>query len=292
VQYLLTAALLHLCALLPLRWVQALGAWIGARVAAKRGTLWRVSAGNLALCYPQQSDDWRTETTQKSLEETGKSMLECAHFWYRPLGEVDSLVHRVHGAELPEVALAEGRGMILCTPHLGAWELSCMWSSARWPMSILYKPGKNARLDALVKRGRERAGAQLLATDASGVRALVKTLARGGVVGLLPDQEPTEGTGVFADFFDTPAYTMVLLNKLVRKHRVPVIFAATLRRPNGNGFELYFLRAGDDIYDPDPVVAARAVNACVERCVALAPEQYMWNYKRFRHQPDGTRRRY
>lgn len=289
---LLLRALLRLSAALPLRATHALGELLGSAIARQRGRLWRVSLANLKLCYPHRDADWHENIARRSLQETAKSLLECGPFWQWPQTRLASLVKQVHGEDVIEDALAEGKGMLVATPHLGAWELSCLWAFARWPMTALYKPGKQAALDQLILDGRMRFGGNLAPTDISGVRTLMKTLAKGEVVAILPDQEPTDGNGVFADFFDTPAYTMVLLNKLARKRRVPVLFAAMQRLPKGEGFELHFLRAGDEVYDPDPVVAAAAVNACVERCIEIAPEQYMWNYKRFRHLPDGGRRKY
>ncbi len=64
------------------------------------------------------------------------------------------------------------------------------------------------------------------------------------------------------------------------------------RLPIGGGFSLHYMRASDDIYSKDPTVAARAINQCVEKCISIAPEQYMWNYKRFKTLPDGGVRDY
>jgi len=292
VRELLLRGLLRFAALLPLPVIHWLGAGFGRFAAARRGRLWRNSLTNLALCYPDRDSRWRHQLARRSLIETGKSLLECGPFWYWPRARLERLVRAVHGQALVDAALAEGRGMLLAAPHMSAWELANFYGCTRWPMTILYKPSRLAGLDELIRGARERFGARLVPTDSAGVRALYKALERGEVVGMLPDQEPGETSGVFADFFGTPASTMVLLNKLARKHRVPVIFAVMRRLPRGAGFELHFLRAGDRVYDADPEVAAGEVNACVERCIALAPEQYMWNYKRFRRLPGGGRRRY
>lgn len=289
---LLLRGLLRLAALLPLPTTHWLGAQFGRFAAARRGRLWRNSLINIGLCYPQRDARWRRRLARCSLVETGKSLLECGPFWYWSQVRLERLVRAVHGQALVDAALAEGRGMLIATPHMGAWELSSLYGCARWPITILYKPSRLAGLDGLIRGARERFGARLVPTDGAGVRALYKALARGEVVGMLPDQEPGGANGVFADFFGTPANTMVLLSKLARKRRVPVVFAVMRRLPRGRGYELHYLRAGDAVYDADAEVAAAEVNACVERCIALAPEQYMWNYKRFRSLPGGGRRRY
>lgn len=288
----LLRGLLRLTAVLPLPVVQAMGAALGRLLVARRSKLWRISRVNLALCYPDRAPDWQREMARRSLIETGKSLLEWGPFWFSSRSRLERWVRAVHGQEQVDAALAEGHGMLIASPHMSAWELSCLYGCTRWPMTVLYKPSRSRAWDTLIRNARERFGARLVPTDGAGVRALYKALARGEVVGILPDQEPGEGNGVFADFFGTPASTMVLLNKLARKRRVPVVFAVMRRLPRGQGYELHYLRAGEAIYDADPALAAAEVNACVERCIALAPEQYMWNYKRFRSLPDGGRRDY
>jgi len=119
------------------------------------------------------------------------------------------------------------------------------------------------------------------------VRKLYKRLVDGGVVGILPDQQPKLGDGEFAPFFGTPALTMVLLSRLAQRTGALVLFAFAERLPRGAGFRLHVLPAPPGIADPDLPTAVAALNRGVEACVRLAPAQYQWHYKRYSIRPPG-----
>lgn len=124
--------------------------------------------------------------------------------------------------------------------------------------------------------------------EGSGVRTLYKRLAAGGVVGILPDQKPREGTGSVAPFFGVPTSTMVLLPRLAERTCASVLFSFAERLPAGAGYRLHFLSAPDAIADPDPDVACTALNRGIEDCVRLAFGQYQWQYKRFSPPPGSS----
>jgi KDO2-lipid IV(A) lauroyltransferase len=158
-------------------------------------------------------------------------------------------------------------------------------------MTILYKPPKQAALDDPIREGRARFGAAVVPTDASGVRALLRGLKNAEAVGILPDQEPTEGEGVFAPFLGHPALTMTLPMRLIARTRgerqARVFLTITERLPHGRGFRQHFMPAEEAIYSDDMQRAAAALNRGVEACIRIAPAQYQWSYKRFRQRPEG-----
>jgi KDO2-lipid IV(A) lauroyltransferase len=122
------------------------------------------------------------------------------------------------------------------------------------------------------------------------VRKLYKRLLDGGVVGILPDQQPKLGEGEFAPFFGTPALTMVLLSRLAQRTGATVLFSVAERLPRGAGYRLHFLEAPDGIGAADLSTAVAALNRGVEDCVRLAPAQYQWHYKRYSIRPPGDER--
>jgi KDO2-lipid IV(A) lauroyltransferase len=158
-------------------------------------------------------------------------------------------------------------------------------------MTILYKPPKQAALDEPIREGRARFGAAVVPTDSSGMRALLRGLKNAEAVGILPDQEPTEGEGVFAPFLGHPALTMTLPMRLLARTRgerqARVFLTITERLPHARGFRQHFMPAEDDIYSDDMELATAALNRGVETCLRVAPEQYQWSYKRFRQRPEG-----
>jgi KDO2-lipid IV(A) lauroyltransferase len=282
--------LFTLAGLLSLPAVHAVGALIGLVASLVPNRMRQVTRRNLELCFPQWSAAERRRLERQSLIETGKTLCEAPIFWRKPRQTVLDLVRECPGIEAVHQAHAEGRGIVLLTPHFGAWELGGLYCSSQWPMTILYKPPKQAALDDPIREGRARFGAAVVPTDSSGVRALLRGLKNAEAVGILPDQEPTEGEGVFAPFLGHPALTMTLPMRLIARTRgerqARVFLTITERLPNARGFRQHYMPAEDDIYSDDMQLAAAALNRGVEACIRIAPTQYQWSYKRFRQRPE------
>ncbi|WP_087717767.1 lysophospholipid acyltransferase family protein [Salinicola salarius] len=241
-----------------------------------------VSRRNLEVAYPQDSGTQRRERVHASLRHSAATMLELGFAWIARPERVETAIVEVHGRELLDEARAENRGVIVLAPHFGNWEVLNFWLSSHFPFTAMYEPPKIADLDPVIRHGRERMGAELVPTNPRGVAALLKALKRAEAVGILPDQEPSWGSGVFADFFGRPAYTATLLPKLVARTQARVVTGVARRLPDGRGFAIHFLAADERVYDTDEVTSAAGVNACVESAIALDPVQYQWEYKRWK----------
>jgi Kdo2-lipid IVA lauroyltransferase/acyltransferase len=282
----LLTGLLGLFAALPLRWNRWIGGLLGWVLAYTPNRQRAYSEINLKLCLPELSDRERRRLLRASLIETGKTAVEAGPIWLWPAERLRSLLGEARGVEAVDAAVRGGRGVIVATPHLGCWEMAGQYCAARWGITSLYRPPRLAALDDLIRQGRERLGAQLVPTDARGVRQLYETLAQGRMIGILPDQDPGRG-GVFAPFFGIPANSMVLIGRLARKTGAPVFFCFSERLPGASGYRMHFFPAPAGIDDTDPVVAASAMNRGIETCVRACPEQYQWSYRRFRNRPPG-----
>jgi KDO2-lipid IV(A) lauroyltransferase len=178
--------------------------------------------------------------------------------------------------------------VVIAAPHLGNWELLNQYLASRTPLTIVYRAPRRAALEAVLRRGRGAPGVTQVRAEAGAVRTLLRTLQQGGAVGILPDQQPKQGEGVFAPFFGIPAWTMTLLPRLAQRTGATVLFAFAERLADGGGFDVHFLPAPAGIDDPDPARAAAALNAGVEACARRLPAQYQWTYKRFGMRPDGA----
>ncbi len=284
---LLVKVLLRSFALLPLPANHALGAMIGWLAWLLPTPVKRISRINIDLCLPELSPAERRRLVRRSLIETGKTLTETGPLWFWPGQRIRSLLRGARGTEAIEKALAGGRGVILATPHIGSWEMAGHFAAARWGITSLYRPPRMPAMEKFVSRGRSTLGARLVPTNTAGIRTLYAELRAGHAVGILPDQEPGQQGGVFAPFFGIEANSMVLLPRLARKSGAPVFFAVCERLPRGRGYRLHFTPAPDGIDDPDPRMAATAMNRGVEACVRALPEQYQWSYRRFRTRPPG-----
>jgi KDO2-lipid IV(A) lauroyltransferase len=277
--------LVRLLARLPLPAIHGLGSGVGWVAAHWPNRQRRNALVNIGLCLPGLTPPEQARLRDRNLREFGKTYLEIGCLWLRPVEQVLGLVREARGTEL--LSRRDGKGLIVLSPHIGAWELAGLYLAAQGPTAIFYKPQRY--LDDLILAARRRSGAQLAPTTSKGIRILVQALERGDYVGILPDQEPKADKGaVFAPFFGIPAFTMLLVNRLSRKTGAPVVFLFAERLPQARGFRIHCLPAPEGVDSEDDVEAATALNRGIERCVMTCPEQYVWPYKRFRRRPLGA----
>jgi len=275
---------IHLIARLPLVLSQRLGASCGWVLAHWPNRQRRNALINITLCLPELSRKQQLALCRRNLCAFGTTYFEIAYLWQRPLTEVLAHIREVRGGEL--LQRPAGQGLIVLSPHLGAWELAGLYLAAQGPTAIFYKPQRY--LDTLIRTARSRSGAELAPITIKGIRVLTQALERGAAVGILPDQEPKADKGaVFAPFFGVPAFTMLLVNRLARRSGAPVIFMFAERLDDG-GFRLHCQPAPAGIDSADDVEAATALNYGIEQCVRTCPTQFLWPYKRFRRRPPGA----
>ena len=277
----LLAVGLWLLGRLPLAWLQALGGWLGRRWYARDAYEARVARRNLALCLPELDEAARESLCREALQETGRSLLELAWIWFRPLSTVLGRLQVGDAADALQQAGAQGRPLIVAAPHLGGWEVLNLWLCQQRPMAVLYRPPRQRWLEALLNRARGRGGAEPVPATRAGVRRLVSLLREGVCIGILPDQQPKQGEGEFAPFFGVEALTMSLLPRLVERFDAMVVTAWAERLPRGQGWRLHVRTAEPPLDGPG------RLNAAVEACARQALAQYQWTYRRFGVRPAG-----
>ncbi len=270
-----------------------LGGFAGRMLAALPTDARRATRLNLAMCMPALPAGERRDLERASLVESGRTMLELGALWCWPRERVLALVREVEGLDVLLAARARGKGVLLLTPHLGAWELAGLYVSSIAPTTAMYKPPRHPEMERFYNDARERLGARLVPADASGVRALHRALRQGEVAGVLPDQDPGRGSGVFVPFFGVLANTTTLVAKLARKTGAPVVLTWAERLEGGAGFRIHYVEpAMPELAGDDTEAAVRATNRELERLIRGAPRQYLWSYKRFRYRPPGLKNPY
>lgn len=239
---------------------------------------------------PDKDADARLTLTRESLQHTVFMLFELARVWTWPWKKIERLLlPEIEGATLLQQALADDRGLVVLGPHIGNWEVLGFYLQSLKQVTVLYQPIDSAVANELILDCRERHGSTVLPTDRRGVMGLFKHLKAGGLTGILPDQVPDQG-GAFAPFYNTPAYTMTLVYNLIQRTGCRVLMGACVRK--GGQFQLVFFEPDTAIYSSDESESLAGLNRSVESVVALAPEQYQWEYKRFRRlqSPDEPRR--
>ena len=280
----LVKGMLHLSAQLPLWAARGLGRFLAALYWPFGGRSKKVTLRNIAVAFPDLSANEQRVLARKSLLATGELIGEVGHVWLKPWSEVSCLIKEVQGAELITEAQAQGRGVVVLVPHLGNWEVVGLHLATLGKTVALYEPTKLTAIGDLVKMARERNGATLVPTTSRGLATLLKSVRRGGLTGVLPDQVPADlSAGQNSTFMGVPCFTGTLATNILQRTGAIGVFCVAQRV--AGGFVIRYQRAEPELYDADPQVSLAALNRGVEACLDSCVEQYQWEYKRFRVRP-------
>lgn len=264
----------------PLSHLHAIGAllgWVAYALSPSYRRRLRANAQRAGITLAQR---------RQSVGEAGKMVMEGLRLWLRPPQQ--PIADPVHweGEQLIDEALALGRGLVFLTPHMGGFELTAQAYAQRYgarsPITVMYRPARHRWLRELEEAARARAALATAPASIAGVRQMLRALKRGEAVGLLPDQVPPEGMGVWADFFGAPAYTMTLAARLALHAGAPVVLACCERLPAGRGFRLRLSRLSEALPLDDERAQAAVINRAMESLIRLCPQQYLWGYNRYK----------
>ena len=222
-----------------------------------------------------------------AVPEAGRMITELPRLWLRPPGQALADPVRWDGDAWLAGQLDSGRGLVLLTPHLGSFEVAAQAYAerfgSRWPMTALYRPAENAFVRQLEVSARARPGLMTAPANVAGVRQLLRALKSGQTVGMLPDQVPAKGMGVWAPFFGKPAYTMTLAARLARQSGAALAVLWCERLSGGRGYVVHAQPlAHPPADDADDVAAATAINQSMEAVIRQCPQQYLWGYFRYK----------
>ncbi|MDV3505281.1 lysophospholipid acyltransferase family protein [Marinobacter sp. M-5] len=279
---------LKLAGKLPLSGAQLIGRLLGTLGWVFNSKARKVTETNLRICFPDLPETRRRDLARSSLRHTGQTLMEIPLMWEWPVEDCLGLIREIEGEHLLDAAMAKGKGLVLLAPHLGNWELTGLYFSSRHKMAALYSPPHIREFEDYMIRVRGRIGSELVRGDRRGLARLITLLREGGVAGILPDQSPRAKGVAHAPFFGLNVRTMTLVSKLLQKSGATPLMTFSERLKDGQGFRLVIRECEPDLDSTDPVVATTALNLSIENCAREIPEQYQWEYKRFRHLTPGT----
>ena len=269
---------------LPRNAARAVGAGIGAVAWTLLGRLRGVGLRNLELAFPEKSEAERTAILRGVYRSLGWQIGEfCKMSGYT--AEQASKFIRYDGLEHYLAAREKGRGVLVLTGHMGAWELSSFYHSLMgYPMSLVIRRLDNPLVDTFVNRIRCLHGNR------------VTSMHRGETVGILMDTNMTPPQGVFVPYFGMEACTASGMARVALHSGAAVLpgflvwEAAEQRYVLHFGEELALIRTGDTARD---IVANTALfTATIEAYVRRYPEQWLWVHRRWKTRPEGEERLY
>jgi KDO2-lipid IV(A) lauroyltransferase len=214
---------------------------------------------------------------------------EAPFLWMRPPDRPIGPTLNWHGRDLVDAAMQAGRGIVFLTPHMGSFEVTAQavaqeCSATSGPITVLYRPARKAALRQVMDGSRERPGLLTAPATLAGVRQMIRALRRGEAVGLLPDQVPPDGMGVWVPFFGRPAYTMTLAARLVQQTGATPLLIWGERLPHGAGYTVRVSALDENLphAEAGQAESAAIINRAMERLIRQCPQQYLWGYNRYK----------
>jgi len=238
-----------------------------------------VSKINLNMAFPNKNRKEIKELTFNSLKDSSRVLLEISKIWY-------SRGHNylvVEGDEHIKSSLKKKAGAVLFTPHLGNIESIIGFLGQNFDCSIPYTPSKKTSFEKVMLEARENLGVTMVKADFSGIKKLYTALREGGLIAIASDQVPNKKNGIISNFFSKPALTMTLVSSLVKKTKCPCHSVYCLREKEGGSYKIVFSKQMDFLQNLPHKDFINLMNRELEKCIMKAPEQYSWEYKRYKH---------
>ena len=251
----------------------------------------QATKANLAVSFPDLPAAERAQLCRRSLQNMVLLFFEFAQMAYWPRERLLAQITEIQGKAQLDDLFSEQQGALILVPHFGNWEMFCLFLGHHYRFAALYDPPKIRSLEPVILKTRERFQGELFAINAAGMRNLLRSLYKGAMVALLPDQVPVREQGVYAPFFTQPALTMTLAHRLAQKSNQRVLMASMERvaDPEGYHYRLTVEPLVESTEGLDAQQFATVMNRSIERLVRRAPEQYQWEYKRFKRPPDARK---
>jgi KDO2-lipid IV(A) lauroyltransferase len=281
--------------MLPRGAARAVGAGIGAAAWTLLSRLRKVGMRNLELAFPEKPEVERKAILRSVYRTLGWEVGEFCKMSRYTAAQASKFI-RYDGLEHYLAARDRGRGVLVLTGHLGAWELSSFYHSLMgYPMSLVIRRLDNPLVDGFVNRIRCLHGNRVIHKD-DFARGLLTSMQRGETVGILMDTNMTPPQGVFVPFFGVEACTASGLARVALHSGAAVlpgflVWESTEQRYVLRfGEELPLIHTGDGTKD---IVENTALfTATIESYVRRYPEQWLWVHRRWKTRPEGEERLY
>lgn len=282
---------LLLCALwllshLPYRILLKLGAGLGWIIMRTANRARHTAMVNLRLCFPELTEQQRQDLLKQNFYSVGKGIFELFLSWWASSKRLKRLCH-IQGAEHLEQALALGKGVIVAAPHFTSLELVLRLFGGCYPVAVMYNRQKHPWFEYWNQWALTKYYSQAIPRE--NVLAMVKALKKNSIVCYTPDVDPGRKNGIFVPFFNVSAATVTATTRLAQLTGAQVLLTTFFRRNDGSGYDLIITPPRADFPSDNMQQDALTINAFLEQAIRHKPEQYIWQYKRFKTRPEGEK---
>jgi len=276
-------AVMWCAAQLPIRFQWWLGKCTGLlawRFAKRRRHITEV---NIRLCFPELTQAQQGALVRNSFIANGIGLMELGIAWFRNPAKLTGITE-VHGKEHLDIALAEGKGVLLLGAHYSTLDLGGSLVTEYIEADVMQRDHNNPLMNAIMTRARERRYETVL--GARDLRGLFRSLKKNRTVWYATDQDYGRKDIVFAPFFGIPTGTITATSRIAARSQCKVVPFSHFRRQDKPGYDIYFHPPLDPFPSGDDMQDATAINQIIEREIRRAPDQYLWMHRRFKTRPD------
>jgi KDO2-lipid IV(A) lauroyltransferase len=269
---------------LPLPWLRALGAALGAALWVVIPSRRHVVHTNLQVCFPQLSALERDALARQTFVYFAQAWLDRSWLWHRSAACIQSRVQLSGDV----AALSDATPTVLFAPHFMGLDVGWTALTLNLPLHFItiFTPQSNAAVDAWVAKGRERFGQVRLFRREDGVKPIIAALRQHELLYLLPDMNFGPSESIFVPFYGEPAATVPSLSRFAKLGRARVVPVIT--RMTDAGYEVVVHPAWQDFPTEDAQIDTAIMNQRLEGFINTMPAQYFWVHKRFKTRPEGA----
>ena len=241
----------------------------------------KISRININIAYSLKNKEYRESLVKRSVKQSIRSYYETLFCLSRSQKKLNQSIFKVENRFLYSQANRDS-GLILLSAHNRSVDLLLNHITNQEDVTAIFKPLKIKVLNEFVRKNRQKSGSNVFETNFTGVKELFSSLKRGEAVAMAADQVPAKNMGVYEDFFGRKVYTTNLIPSLHSKTKAPIVSVAI---HSDNLTNQLYIRYGSKItYKEKSQYNAKAMNKEIEKIININPEDYNWEYKRFKKQ--------
>ena len=255
--------------------------FIALTVLALNTEIVKVSKVNINIAYSLKNQEYRESLVKRSVKQSIRSYYETLFCLSRSQKKLNKSIFKVENRYLYSQTNRDF-GLILLSVHNRSIDLLFNQITNQEELTAIFKPIKIKALNEFVRENRQKSGSSVFETNFTGVKELFSALKRGKAVAMAADQVPAKNMGVYENFFGRKVYTTNLIPSLHSKTKAPIVSVA-IHSDNFTN-QLYIRYGSKSTYKEKSQYNAKAMNKEIERIININPEDYNWEYKRFKKQ--------
>lgn len=273
----------------PLRWRYKIGAGMGRLIYVFPSRLKQTTQTNLKLCFPELSDPVRTQLAKDNFASLGLGIIEAAMAWWLPDDKLMNL-YQLHGVEHLHQAQQLGKGILFIAPHATCIEIIGRLLGMHYTFGVMYRPHKKPFIRFIHERYRKKHYVTYIPRH--GIRELLRSLGKNMPIWYAYDIDGGRRRSLFAPFFGIQTASLTAVTRLIKLSGAVIVPVRYHRRDHEFFYDVILSPPIEHFPSDDPLADLTRLNATLEAAIREKPEQYVWQYKRFKTRPKGEKRLY